>query len=88
MEKSISVTPAQAKEIYADLRKYRLKEEPTTLAVEWYWNNKPEVREMFAHYLKGFVKVMSVCHTFWSSRGERTKNDLEREDREQSYALV
>ena len=88
MEKEFNVTPEKAKEVYADLRGYRRKDSPKCLAVLWYWDNKPEVREAFSNYLKGFLRLMEICHVFWSSRGDETAKDLEREDREQTYTLV
>lgn len=73
------------KSVYADLRKYRRKG-TDRLAVEWYYNNHPEISEQYS--LFGFAKIMSVMHVFWSSRGEETRKDLEREDNEGLYIYV
>lgn len=78
----------QAISIYSELRKFRTC--TGALAVEWFYDNRPDVRKAFADCggLNGFATVMSVVHTFWSSRGRETSEDLAREDREKSYTIV
>ena len=67
----------RAQELYLELRHYRTKD--GKFAFEYvYDKNKDELNANRINFV-GFLNIMQVAHTFWTSRGEETKNDLENE---------
>jgi len=75
----MTLTSQRAQELYKQLRRYRNHHNNNLFSFEFiYGLHKAELNSNGIDFA-GFIRIMEVCHVFWSSRGTDTERDLENE---------